>query len=109
MIRMCNWNNLTKRTQKQNHYWIIARNDYLTTFNNTIYADKDVEYKELKLLNEFGVSLNLSNVFPNGEDINSSYYVDDTYVFHPIKYLKGMVNSIKDKEISFICDCHAAV
>ena len=50
------------------------------------YEDIESVEDEIKLLNEFGVSLKLSNVFPNGEDINNAYFVEDTYVFHPIKY-----------------------
>ena len=68
------------------------------------YEDIESVEDEIKLLNEFGVSLKLSNVFPNGEDINSSYYVDDTYVFHPIKYLNSLVNVCCDRGIRFYED-----
>ena len=35
---------------------------------------------------------------PNGEKING-YYVNDTYVFNPIKYINGLVNTMKDENI----------
>ena len=56
--------------------------------------DSGIE-KEIALLNKFGVSVNLTNTFPSGEDITNSYYVDDTYVFHPIKYLYKLIDVCK--------------
>lgn len=48
--------------------------------------------KEVALLNELDIDVKLSNVLPNGVDVSSSYYVQDTYVFHPIKYLYALAN-----------------
>ena len=60
--------------------------------------------EEIKLLNEFGVDLKLSDVLPNGENINSSYFVEDTYVFHPLKYLSKLVDVCVDRGIKFYED-----
>lgn len=43
--------------------------------------------KEIELLKKWEIPIKLSNVLPNGVDVGSSYYVEDTYVFHPLKYL----------------------
>lgn len=67
------------------------------------YDDKSVE-EEIRLLNEFGVSLKLSNVLPTSEDVNSSYFVEDTYVFHPIKYLSKLVDICDERGIKFYED-----
>lgn len=48
--------------------------------------------KEKELLTKFGIKLNETNELPNKEKVNHAYYVEDTYVFHPIKYL----NKLKD-------------
>lgn len=57
--------------------------------------------KEINLLNSFGVNVKLTNVFPTGEDVNNAYYADDTYVFHPIKYLSKLVDICVDRGVSF--------
>ncbi len=43
--------------------------------------------REIELLNSWGVPIKLSNVLPNGVNVKGCYYVADTYVFHPIKFL----------------------
>ena len=51
---------------------------YVFSFDN----DGKLE-KEIDLLKDIGVSLNLTNVLPTGDDVMNAYYVGDTYVFHP--------------------------
>ena len=68
------------------------------------YDDIESVEKEINLLNELGVSLKLSDVLPNGENINTSFFVDDTYVFHPIKYLSRLVDICCDRGIKFYED-----
>lgn len=68
------------------------------------YDDVESVEKEINLLNEFGVSLKLSDVLPNGENINTSFFADDTYVFHPIKYLSRLVDICCDRGIKFYED-----
>ena len=66
-----------------------------------VFDEKDDEAikKEVELLNSFGVDLKLSDVFPTGENIGSSYYVEDTYVFHPIKYLSRLIDICVDRGV----------
>ena len=49
-------------------------------------------YKDINLLKEFNISLEETNLLPDDIKVKKSYYVHDTYVFHPIKYL----NRLKD-------------
>ena len=53
-------------------------------FSNS--SDNDMN-EEISLLKEFDVPLKESNFLPNKEKVLYSYYVNDTYVFHPLKYL----------------------
>ena len=71
-----------------------------------VFDYKDIESveDEINLLNEFGVDLKLSDVLPSGENINSSYFVDDTYVFHPLKYLCKLTVICVDRGIKFYED-----
>lgn len=55
--------------------------------------------KEIDLLNNFGIKLNHITELPNGEKVDA-FYVNDTYVFHPIKYLYGLKNIIVKNNIS---------
>ena len=68
-----------------------------------VFDYKDIESveDEINLLNEFGVDLKLSDVLPSGENINSSYFVEDTYVFHPLKYLSKLVDVCVDRNVKF--------
>lgn len=78
----------------------------LEKVNSYVFDYDDIESveKEISLLNDFGVDLKLSDVLPNGENINSSYFVSDTYVFHPLKYLSKLVDICVDRGISFFED-----
>ena len=71
-----------------------------------VFDYKDIESveDEINLLNEFGVDLKLSDVLPSGENINSSYFVEDTYVFHPLKYLSKLVDVCVDRNVKFYED-----
>lgn len=55
--------------------------------------------KEIELLNSWNVPIKLTNVLPNGIDVENAYYVDGTYVFHPLKYLYSLVDICLDKGI----------
>ena len=56
--------------------------------------------KEYKLLKEAGINLKKDNKLPNGEKVYSSFYIDDTYVFHPLKYLYALKDIISKSNIS---------
>lgn len=60
--------------------------------------------KEIELLNEWNVPIKLTNVLPNGVDVSSAYYVEDTYVFHPLKYLYKLADICLDKGIDIYED-----
>ena len=68
------------------------------------YDDIESVEEEIKLLNDFGVDLKLSDVLPTGDNINTSYFIEDSYVFHPLKYLSGLVNICCDRGIKFYED-----
>lgn len=55
---------------------------------------------EQNLLENIGISVNKSNHLPNDNKINNNFYVKDTYVFHPIKYIKSLAKICSDKGIS---------
>lgn len=69
---------------------------YVFSQNN----DGELE-EEIELLNKMKVPIKLTNVFPSGEDVENAYYVDNTYVFHPIKYLYKLVDICKNSGICF--------
>ena len=54
--------------------------------------------KEKELLKKYGVNIKATNELPNKEIIEG-YYVEDTYVFHPIKYLKSLTDLIVKNNI----------
>ena len=68
------------------------------------YDDIESVEEEIKLLNDFGVDLKLSDVLPTGDNINTSYFIEDSYVFHPLKYLSSLVNICCDRGIKFYED-----
>ena len=72
---------------------------YVFSFDN----DGKLE-KEIDLLKDIGVSLNLTNVLPTGDDVMNAYYVGDTYVFHPLKYLYKLVDVCRSCGVSFYED-----
>jgi len=75
--------------------------------------------EEKSLLEEFGVELKEAFFLPSKQSVNYAFYADDTYVFHPIKYLYSMkeiclkndlsiyentkITSIDKKENFYIC------
>ena len=78
----------------------------LEKVSSYVFDEKDDKnlVKEINLLNNFGVDLKLSDVFPNGENINNSFFASDTYVFHPLKYLCKLTDICVDRGIKFYED-----
>lgn len=61
---------------------------------------KDVNLdSEMNLLNQFNISLKKANILPNKESVNEAFYVCDTYVFHPLKYLYSLTDIVTKKDI----------
>lgn len=66
-------------------------------FSNT---DSKKLTKEKNLLMEFGVPLKTTNKLPNGEDVGDGFYAENTYVFHPLKYIYKLKDICLNKNIS---------
>ena len=56
-------------------------------FTNT---DDEKYENEKDILKKLNVKINETNILPNKEEIKKAYYVEDTYVFHPLKYLYSL-------------------
>lgn len=46
--------------------------------------------KEKELFQEFGIPIYKATKLPNNEGLGYGFYVKDTYVFHPLKYVQGL-------------------
>ena len=84
---------------------IIKENQINCDFENVksyLFEDKKINKleKEINLLKEFKINLKNTNILPNNKIVNKGYYVEDTYVFHPLKYLFNLKNIILNKGIS---------
>ena len=65
---------------------------YTTNINNIKKVKKEKEILEL-----FGESPNNSNILPNNMLVNYAFSVDNTYVFHPLKYINNLAYKLKEK------------
>ena len=69
-----------------------------------VYTDKDSDVSKIRneyeLLSSFGVDVKSTTILPNGVACKYGIYVEDTAVFHPLKYLYGLKKVLKDS-ISF--------
>ena len=88
---------------------IVEKNNIdcdLEKVRSYVFTDDDVSNleKEIDLLNDFGISLKLTDVLPNKVEVNSSYFVSDTYVFHPIKYLYELASIASDNGVEIYED-----
>lgn len=55
---------------------------------------------EKNLLHEFGISVRDTTALPTGENISYGFYVEDTYVFHPLKYAYSLKDICLHRGIS---------
>ena len=76
---------------------IIKDNNIECDYENVssyVYSDLDKEInkidEEYKILKDFGVNIKRVNKLPNGISFKHGIYVEDTAVFHSIKYLNGL-------------------
>ena len=53
-------------------------------------------YEEYKLIKSFGVEVNECSHLPNNKKFLKGIYVNDTFTFHPIKYLIGLKKVIEN-------------
>ena len=63
------------------------------------YKDDNKLEKERKTLLDLNVTIKDSNKLPNNEEVNDAFYVDDTYVFHPLKYVHALKDICMKKNI----------
>ena len=54
----------------------------------------------MKLYNDLGINTKYDSSLPNGENVNNAFYVEDTYVFHPLKYLYALKEICERNKIS---------
>jgi len=68
-----------------------------------VYTDLEKEVKkidkEIDILKKFKVKVFETNELPNGIKFKKGFYVSDTAIFHPIKYLNG-IKKIIEKNIN---------
>ena len=63
-------------------------NSYLYTINSTNI--KKIE-EEARILSSFNEKITFISQLPNKTKIESGFYVDNTYTFHPLKFIKEIV------------------
>lgn len=70
-----------------------------------VYTDQDSDVSKIKkeeeLLSSFGVYVKSTTSLPNGVSCKYGIYVEDTAVFHPLKYLYGLKKILKDDIMFF--------
>ena len=79
---------------------IIKDNDIdcnLDKVRSYVFTNDDSLDDEIGLLKKMDVKIKKDDELPDGKSIKQGYYVSDTYVFHPLKYLYSLVNIIRDK------------
>ena len=65
-----------------------------------VFTNDDSLKIEKELLTEIGVSFNENSILPNGEKVKDAYYVSDTYVFHPLKYIFSLADICSKNKVS---------
>ena len=62
-----------------------------------LYTDKENEIKKIKNLEEFLVNNNVKVYRGENDFVKNKYmiYVDNTYIFHPLKFIYGLLDKIK--------------
>ena len=70
----------------------------LEKINNYLYTDKESEISKLKNLEKFLVKNGIEVKKGSKDIVNSKYmyYASDTYIFHPIKFVYGLLSNMKD-------------
>ncbi len=56
--------------------------------------------EEERLYEEFGIQVKVSNTLPHEDKKNKNFYVDDTYVFHSVKYVLSLADICSKRGIS---------
>ena len=56
--------------------------------------------EEERLYEEFGIDVKVSNTLPHDNKVNKNFYVDDTYVFHSIKFVNALADICSKRGVS---------
>ncbi|MBE6148539.1 MAG: FAD-dependent oxidoreductase [Firmicutes bacterium] len=56
--------------------------------------------KEMDLLKDFNVPINTTTKLPDETNVSLAFYIADSYVFHPLKYLHSLKNICLKKGVS---------
>ena len=80
--------------------YLDSQIDAINLVKNIVEKEKIKCDFEIKLLKEFNVSVKKANDLPNKIKVSKAFYVSDTYVFHPLKYLYSLVDIVEKKDIS---------
>jgi len=73
----------------------------LEKVSSYIINNDSSKYEEEKMiLKSLDVPINESNMLPNGVIVNDAFYVNNTYVFHPLKYLYSLKDICLNNNIS---------
>ena len=67
---------------------------YVFSTSNNYKIDKDI-----KVLKDLNIDIKISDTLPNNKLVNKCYYVEDTYVFHPLKYIYSLATICKNNGI----------
>lgn len=65
-----------------------------------VNSDNSILRKEQRLLEGFGIKTQISNKLPCEEKKVNGFYITDSYVYHPIKYIKSLANICKSRGAS---------
>jgi len=84
---------------------IITKHNIECNFEKTksfifTHSQKEKIEKEIEISKQLNIPLKETDKLPNGKNVLKAYYVEDTYVFHPIKYLYSLKNICLDNNIS---------
>jgi len=66
-----------------------------------VFENKNIKKlnKELQLLKKLNVNLKETNILPNKKKVSKAIYHNETYVFHPLKYLQALIDICLNNEI----------
>jgi len=119
-FQQCIYTNITKATNYNNAVkYLKSQKEAIKCLKNIIEKEKidcnfkkissyvfansvdevDILDSEIKFLKRNNIDVKEGNL-PNNIDCYKSYYVNDTYIFNPIKYLNGLYKILIDNNIN---------
>jgi len=69
--------------------------------NSYLYTNYDNEklIQEINILKELKVKLNYASSLPDKTKVNNAVFIEDSYVFHPLKYLYALKNKCLNSKV----------